>query len=108
MLAVAKAAVALRELRTDLMKKHSLDLRELYRTAEKPGAHPLKDAQDALDMAVRAAYGIAADADPIHVLFDLNQELAALEADGQAIVGPGLPASVVDKTPFMSDDRLLP
>lgn len=66
----------------------------------------MKDAQDDLDMAVRAAYGMAADADPVQGLFDLNKELAALEAAGQTIVGPGLPASVVDKTPFMSDDKI--
>jgi hypothetical protein len=41
-----------------LLKKHNLCLRDLYRTTEKSGAHPMKDAQVKLDDAVRAAYGI--------------------------------------------------
>jgi hypothetical protein len=105
---VAKSAVALRGLRVDLLKKHNLSLRELYRTLEKPGAHPLKDAHEQLDEAVRSAYGMASDENPIQLLFDLNQELAALEADGKAIGGPGLPVTVDDPASFISDDKLAP
>jgi Flp pilus assembly protein TadG len=91
-----------RQIASDCGKKRLLHMSD--RNPKRPPQ--LKDAQDDLDMAVRAAYGMAADADPVQGLFDLNKELAALEAAGQTIVGPGLPASVVDKTPFMSDDKI--
>jgi hypothetical protein len=51
---------------------------------------------------------MAKDADPIQVLFDLNQELAAAEEAGEKIGGPGLPASIKDRDSFRTDDRLLP
>ena len=51
--AVADAAVKLRQLRRDLMTKHNLSLRELYRTLDNPGANPLRTAQEKLDAAVR-------------------------------------------------------
>jgi hypothetical protein len=38
--------------------KYDLSLRELYRALETPGASPLKDVQNALDQAVREAYGM--------------------------------------------------
>jgi len=59
---VAKAAVALRQLRRDVMAKMNWSLRDLYRTLEEPGANPLRDAQARLDGSVRAAYGMAEDA----------------------------------------------
>ena len=46
---VAAAAVQLRRLRRELMDRHNLSLRELYRALELPGASPLKEAQEALD-----------------------------------------------------------
>lgn len=106
--AVAHAAVALRAQRDELAKKHNLPLRELYRTLEKPGAHPLKDAHAALDEVVKVAYGMSANADPLQVLFDVNQALAAAEAEGQSIVGPGLPAGINDAEEYISSDCLLP
>jgi len=89
--AVADAAVALRKLRRTLMKEHQLSLRELYRSLESPGKHPLKGAQAALDGAVRAAYGMGKSKDPLGFLLDLNARLAARESEGETIVGPGLP-----------------
>ncbi len=41
---VAAAAVQLRKVRAELATKHSKSLRELYRSMELPGEHPLKDA----------------------------------------------------------------
>jgi hypothetical protein len=106
--AVAEAAVALRHHRDELIKKHALSLRELYRSLENPGSHSLKDAHGKLDAAVRAAYGMAKDADPVEVLFGLNQELAAAEDAGEKVGGPGLPASIEDRNSFRTGDRLLP
>ncbi|MFN0216764.1 MAG: DNA methyltransferase [Saprospiraceae bacterium] len=56
-LAVGKAAKALRDLRHDYMSRGSLSLRDLYRTLDKPGKNPLRDAHETLDRAVLAAYG---------------------------------------------------
>ena len=95
--AVAKAAVALRALRRNLSARHNLSLRALYASAEEPGEHPLKDAQAALDTAVRAAYGVGAKKDPLAFLLDLNKKCAGREMKGQAITGPGLPPNMPAK-----------
>lgn len=106
--AVAAAAVALRAKRRELCVKHNIALRELYRTLELPGKHPLKDASDVLDAAVRKAYGMAATADPLKYLLALNLELAAKEAKGEAITPPGLPLSVRDRSLFVTEDAIKP
>jgi hypothetical protein len=105
--AVAKASVALRTQRDALAQKHNLTLRELYRSLEKPGAHPLKDAHAALDNAVRTAYGMNSGADPLQVLFDLNQALASAEDDGDKVTAPGVPAFINDRDALITGDRLL-
>ena len=69
----------------------------MYASLEVPGEHPLKDAQAALDVAVRAAYGMGAKKDPLAFLLDLNRKCAELEAEEQAVVGPGLPPGVPAK-----------
>jgi hypothetical protein len=103
-LAVAKAAVALRNERTAIQARHNLTLRDLYRTLDKPGANPMKILQDKLDDAVRLAYGMPKGADPIAFLFDLNQMMAAKQAAGETVIGPGLPSSVNDSDIFMTAD----
>lgn len=106
--AVAGAAVALRDLRRQVMQGNDWSFRELYRTLELPGANPLKAAHDALDAAVRAAYGMGPKEDPLTFLLALNGELADREADGQPVVGPGLPPSVEDAQRFITTDRIAP
>lgn len=88
---VAAAAVALRKLRRELCKEHGLTLRALYRSIELPGDHSLKTATAKLDRAVRAAYGLQEKDDVLAFLLALNHKLAKDEADGNLIVGPGLP-----------------
>jgi SAM-dependent methyltransferase len=68
--AVAEAAVALRALRRDTMRKLNYSLRNLYRTLEQPGDNPLGEAHARFDAAVRVAYGMPADADPLAFLLD--------------------------------------
>ncbi|GAB9243221.1 DNA methyltransferase [Bradyrhizobium diazoefficiens] len=104
--AVAEAAVALRTLRHKLVEKHNMGLRELYRTTEKPGAHPLKDAQAKLDHAVREAFGMPKGKDAVQFLFDLNQELAVKQENGQEVRGPGLPSFINDPAAYITSDRL--
>lgn len=101
---VAEKAVTLRALRRRLMDAHNLSLRELYRTLELPGHNPLKDAQDALDAAVRTAYGMGASEDPLYFLLKLNSTLAEREATNQPVAGPGLPSLVRGSTSFVTDD----
>lgn len=92
--AVAAAAVNLRSVRRSLMSRHNLSLRELYRSLEQPGQHPLKIAQGALDVAVRAAYGFSPKADILGSLLKLNTTVATAEAAGTPVTGPGLPSTV--------------
>ena len=104
--AVAIASRRLRTVRRELCAQHGISLRELYRSAELPGGHPLDDAQDELDAAVRRAYGMKAKADPLKFLFDLNQLIAELEKRGEPVVGPGLPQAFVLESSLRSDDCL--
>lgn len=101
---VAVAAVALRALRRKVMAKNGWSLRELYRTLDMPGKNPLRDAQEALDAAVRAAYGMKAKDDPLAFLLALNAELAESEASMRPIVGPGLPPCVNKPEEFVTED----
>lgn len=101
---VAAAAIALRGLRREIMAKLDYSLRELYRTLEDPGANPLRDAHARLDVAVRAAYGMSAKADPLAFLLKLNLKLAAHEQAGKKITPPGLPVPVSEKKQFITSD----
>lgn len=103
---VAESAISLRALRRGVMYDNGWSLRELYRTLELPGANSLKAAHDALDTAVRDAYGMAPKEDPLTFLLVLNGELATREEDGQRIVGPGLPPTVEDARPSITPDRI--
>lgn len=104
---VAAAAVMLRRLRRTLLSEHRMNLRELYISLEDPGAHPLKDAQAALDEAVHDAYGMGKREDPVRFIFNLNAHVASLEDTGTPIVGPGLPSDYVAKG-LVTDDCLEP
>lgn len=104
--AVVKAARALRAARRTLCDLHELSLRELYRSAELPGVHPLDATHEALDAAVRKAYGMPTKAEPLKFLFDLNQKLSNFEAQGKPVTGPGLPVAFTEDTDLRSDDCL--
>ncbi len=102
--AVAKEAVALRQLRREVMAKMNWSLRDLYRTLEDPGSNPLRDAQARLDAAVRAAYAMHKEADILAFLLALNQTCAAREAAGEKITPPGLPLPVEEHEKFITSD----
>ncbi len=102
--AVAKEAVALRQLRREVMAKMNWSLRDLYRTLEEPGSNPLRDAQARLDTAVRAAYAMPKGADILTFLLALNQTCAAKEAAGEPITPPGLPLPVEEHGEFVTGD----
>jgi hypothetical protein len=106
--AVAEAARALRALRREIMAANGWSLRDLYRTLEIPGANKLRDAHAALDVAVRAAYGMTPDEDILAFLLKLNLDCAEREARGELITPPGLPAFVPEPESLVSDDCLRP
>ena len=101
---VAEAAVALRQLRRNIMEENCWSLRVLYRTLELPGLNPLRIAQEKLDAAVRAAYGMKAKGDTLAFLLTLNGELADREETMRLVLGPGLPPSVKDPASFITND----
>lgn len=102
--AVAGAAVSLRDLRRKVMRDNNWNFRELYRTLDLPGANPLKAAHDALDSAVRDAYGMGSKDDPLTFLLALNEELAEKEDRGTPITGPGLSELVDDPSAYITED----
>ena len=102
--AVAEAAVTLRALRRETMRNLNYSLRDLYRTLEHPGDNPLHDAHARLDAAVRAAYGMADDADPLAFLLELNLACAAKEKAGEKITPPGLPLPRNQHAEFVTPD----
>lgn len=105
---VADAAIALRQARDKLRTQHNLSFRELYRSLELPGQHPLKDAHAALDEAVAAAYGMPKSADPLAFLLALNATVVKEETAGNPVEGPGLPSTISDSTPFITTDCISP
>ena len=84
--------------------KNGWSLRELYKTLETPGENKLRDAQDALDTAVRAAYGMKPAEDILAFLLKLNLELADKEKKGDPVTPPGLPASIEKPEQFVTED----
>lgn len=104
--AVAAAAVELRQIRRDLMVVHGLSFRAMYQTLDQPGKNPLKDAHNALDKAVRRAYGMGAKSDSLAFLLDLNLRLTQAEITGRAVTGPGLPSGISNRPPFLTADRI--
>lgn len=100
--AVARAAVELRRARDHLMHHHGWSLRALYRALEADRAPALRAAQDALDLAVRAAYAVD-HADDLAFLLALNLRLAEHPAN---ITAPGLPPSITNPAPFITPDRI--
>src|SRR5712675_2140874 len=77
--------------RREIMAKLGYSLRALYCTLEDLGANPLREAHTRLDTAVRAAYAMPKDADPLAFLLAINLTLATKEKAGETITPPGLP-----------------
>jgi hypothetical protein len=106
--AVAEAAISLRALRREIMAANGWSLRDLYRTLETPGTNRLRDAQAALDSAVRTAYGMTVSEDTLAFLLALNLQFAGLEARGQKITLPGLPQFTPKPDEFVTADCITP
>ena len=103
---VAEAAVLFRSIRDQLALRHNLSLRDLYRSLELPGKNPLKDAQVALDEAVREAYVMDEQTDILGFLLNLNGQLSVAEETGQSVRSAGLPEYVTNRASFVTCDSL--
>lgn len=101
---IADQAVELRTVRRKTMKQHRMSLRDLYRVMEETPTNPVSEVQDRLDAAVFAAYGLKKNDDILVFLLTLNLELAEKEANGEEIVGPGLPPFIANPTEFITED----
>lgn len=102
--AIAKAAVALRQMRRKVMKENKWSLRELYRTMEETPNNPVSEMHEKLDFAVRLAYGMKKNADVLAFLLDLNLKLAEREGNGETIIGPGLPPIIENPKKYVTED----
>lgn len=100
---VAKRSEELRKARLSVMQKQNWSLRDLYRVMEETPENLVSKAQDSLDAAVFAAYGIKKGDDILSFLLALNNKLAEAENAKQEIVGPGLPKSVEPESFITSD-----
>jgi hypothetical protein len=105
---VAQAAEILRTERRAMVNKHGQPLRDLYRTLELPGNHPLKELQLNLDEAVASAYGTTLRSNPLIMLMELNESLSSKEIKKQPIVGPGIPKIDGLKDDLISSDCVRP
>jgi hypothetical protein len=102
--AIADRAAELRAARRKTMAQYKMSLRDLYRVMEESPANPVSQVQDKLDAAVFAAYGLKKNDDILAFLLALNLELAAKEANGEAIIGPGLPPNINNPAEFITAD----
>lgn len=103
---VAGYAVELRAERQRIMDAEKLSLRDLYRIVEETPINPISAAQDKLDTAVMAAYGMRKSSDILAFLLALNNDLAQKETDGKPIVAPGLPYAVAKPGEFVTSDAI--
>jgi hypothetical protein len=102
---IAEAAQKLRAVRREWMKETGGTLRDLYRSLELSGENPLRNAHTILDAAVQSAYGMNPDEkDVLAFLLKLNKSVAAKEAKGGKVLGPGLPVVAGDATVYVSQD----
>jgi hypothetical protein len=89
--AVAAASRELRKVRQRLLSEQGGGLRDLYRVLDLPGRHPIRSAQDELDVAVNTAYGFDMGRPLLDQILILNQAVANLEEAGRPVCAPGLP-----------------
>ncbi len=86
------------------MDKLKYSLRQLYRTLEQPGDNPLRDAHAQLDAAVRAAYEMPKNDDPLAFLLELNLKLATKEKAPEKVTPPGLALHMNKRNELVTDD----
>lgn len=73
-----------------------------------PRRNPLVDVHDELAKAVCEAYGMGKAENPLAFLLKLNSDLAAREASGESVVGPGFSFGVAARADLVTSDRMIP
>jgi hypothetical protein len=106
---VSDKARRLREIRNRILTENQWSLRKLYRSLELPGSNELRDAHEALDQAVQAAYlfGLPKETGKLsrlELLLRLNELVAEAEKSGNKVVEPGLPDFCKNYSRFFSND----
>lgn len=86
--AIRRQMIELNDFRNAWMVENQKGITELYNRYFDEPASKLRKHHDALDALVLKAYGWGPRDDVLANLLDLNLELAELEAEGEAIVGP--------------------
>jgi hypothetical protein len=86
--AIRQKMIELNDYRNAWMVEQQKGITEMYNRYFDEPASKLRKLHDALDALVLKAYGWSAKDDVLANLLDLNLELAELEAEGQAVVGP--------------------
>lgn len=86
--AIRQQMIELNDYRNAWMVENQKGITELYNRYFDEPASKLRKLHDVLDALVLKAYGWSAKDDVLANLLDLNLELAELEAEGQAVVGP--------------------
>ena len=86
--AIRQQMIELNDYRNGWMVEQQKGITDLYNRYFDEPASKLRKLHDALDALVLKAYGWSAKDDVLTNLLDLNLELADLEAEGRAIVGP--------------------
>jgi hypothetical protein len=86
--AIRQQMIELNDYRNGWMVEQQKGITEMYNRYFDEPTSKLRKLHNALDALVLKAYGWSAKDDVLANLLDLNLELAELEAEGQAIVGP--------------------
>lgn len=89
---IRQAMITLNDYRNEVMVAKSSGITDLYNAYFHEPASQLAKLHKSLDALVLKAYGWKASEDILSNLFDLNLELAELEVQGQAIIGPWDPS----------------
>jgi len=101
---IAKAARDIRRIRSEALPTIEDGLRGLYRTLEMPGQNPLKDAHEALDLAVISAYGFSTKRELLAQLLKLNEDVATPIKSGKPATPPGIPPGYKDRKSLITTD----
>jgi SAM-dependent methyltransferase len=101
---VISASRDLQKTRSVALKEIHGGLRAIYRTLELPGKTALRDAHEALDDAVRTAYGFSGASSDEEQLAHLNRAVAERIRRDEEVVSPGPPPSYPDVSKLITDD----
>lgn len=108
---VAKKGREFRIIRSKIKTENNWSLRDVHKSMELPGDHPLKKALEDLDKAVWEAYSFGLPLkmqikDTLEFLLQLNLKCAEQETNGHEIFMPGLPTILKNESDFYSDDAI--